>query len=440
MGSPFCDMLDRQAREQGARTAIVSEAERRSVTFTELAQRVGALPLDGVKPGDFVALATGNGVAFIEHLFALRARGAAVLTIDAKQSPREVATRLGARWLVTRDEGLVRVGDGRALPAGTAFVKLTSGSTVAPRGALFTEEALVGGIEHIREGMSLTREDVVLVAIPLSHSYGFDNGPLSLAAIGTPLVIQMDVLPGAVRASIERHGVTFWPAVPALLRAVSGPLAPSLRRVISASAPLSRGTADAFAAATGVRVQEFFGATEAGGIAFETRPDDPASEGTVGFPMPGVRIELADGCVRVHSEANRFALLTEAGVETSPPYVETGDRACLTPEGRLKLLGRTVHVANVGGVKVDLAAIETFFRGVAGVSDAAAMALEDPARGQRVVVAVESQSRTAEELKALINGDLAPHEVPRDIRVLARLPRTERGKLDRAALEGLIRA
>ncbi len=452
--SPLCGLLARQAREQGARVAVVSEAEGLSLSFAEVALHVErwAGRLDEIGAGNVVALAVGNSVAFVELVFALRARGAILLAIDASHSPAAVAGQVGARWLLWRHEGrevgdgvrLLRVGDGRALPEGAAFVKLTSANTVSPRGAIFTEDALVEGVGHIRDGMALTHNDVVLITIPLSHSYGFDSGVLSLAAIGTPLVIQPDVVPAAVRATIAKHGVTFWPAVPALLRAISagtssGNGSHALKRIISASAPLSREVADAVVAALGVRVQEFFGATEAGGIAFETRPADPDAGGTVGLPMPGVRIEIVDGCVRVHSKANRFAMVSEGGVETSPSYVDTGDRASFTPAGRIVLLGRTVHIANVGGVKVDLAAIETFFRGVPGVSDAAALAVADAARGECVVVCVETLARTRDELRALVKQELTAREVPRDIRVVPCLPRTERGKVDRIALEGIVR-
>jgi acyl-coenzyme A synthetase/AMP-(fatty) acid ligase len=321
------------------------------------------------------------------------------------------------------------------VPAGTALIKLTSGSTLTPRGACFSEDALVEGIDHILRGMEITSADRVLLSIPLSHGYGFDNGVLSLAAGGTPLVLQSDILPGALLRSLREHEITFFPAVPALIRAlgqVSWPEGLALRRVISASAPLSREAAEAFRRASGLPVGQFFGSTETGGISFESRPDDPRAEGCVGFPLPGVRIELADGAaVRVHSNANRFAVLP---AESVPPYVETGDRASWTPEGRLKLEGRATLVANVGGLKVDLGALDAFFRALPGVDEAAAVPMDDPAAGQRVVVYVETGAWTEERLLQICREKLSAREVPTEIRVTARLPRNARGKLDRGAL------
>ncbi len=456
--SPFCSALARQARDQGGREAVRSEGERASVSFAGLEERSGAweqaLQKAGVAPGTLVASSTGNTLAFIETFFALRRLGAAVLIIDDGHAPAgtlEVCRAMGASGVLHRNPALggaaiegapdptVRLATlaGSAPPDGTAVVKLTSGSTLNPRGACFTEEALVEGIDHIARAMSLTPRDRVLVSIPLGHSYGFDNGVLSLAAAGTPLVLQPDVLPAALLPSIRDRGITFFPAVPALVRALSQvewPEGLTLRGVICASAPLSAETARAFRAASGMSVQQFFGATESGGISFETNPDEEDAGGCVGFPLPGVRIEMhPEEGVLVHSPANRFALLPSR--ETPPRHVATGDRGELTPEGRLRLLGRIQVVGNIGGIKVDVGAIDAFFRALPGVGDAAVLPVDDPIRGHRLVAYVESEVHSPGSLLELCRARLSAREVPSEIRVVVQLPRTARGKLDRSALQ-----
>jgi acyl-CoA synthetase (AMP-forming)/AMP-acid ligase II len=442
--------LERRGRDEADRVAIHSEPERRSYRFSELIDRVGVwtgvLRRAGIEEGQTVALATGNCPAFIELFFALRLLDAPALLLD--EPAASIAPKMGASWVVQRSsEGSAPEGAPdpalriRALrpelqvPVGTALIKLTSGSTLTPRGACFTEEALVEGIDHILRGMELTSDDRVLISIPLSHGYGFDNGVLSLAAGGTPLVLQPDMLPGALLRTLREREITFFPAVPAFIRAmgqVAWPPLPSLRRVISASAPLSREAAEAFARASGVPVCQFFGSTETGGISFESRPLEPGAEGAVGFPLPGVRIELAEGgTVRVHSKANRFALLPQQPVTD---FVETGDRAAWAPEGRLKLTGRATLTANIAGLKVDLGALDAFFRSLPGVGEAAAVPVDDSARGNRVVAYVETTTQTKEALLELCRLRLTAAEIPSEIRILERLPRNARGKVDRAAL------
>ncbi|HXX95164.1 MAG TPA: class I adenylate-forming enzyme family protein [Planctomycetota bacterium] len=459
--SPFGDFLARQAREQGGREAVRSEGERASVSFAGLHERSGVwergLEKAGVEAGRLVALATGNTLAFVELFFALRRRGAAVLIVDdghAAPGTLEVCRAMGAAGILHRQSSIAGVGlagapdpsvrwtelPGSAPPPGTAIVKLTSGSTLNPRGACFTEEALLEGIDHIVRGMSLTPRDRVLVSIPLGHSYGFDNGVLSLAAAGTPLVLQPDVLPTALLGTIRDRGITFFPAVPALLRALAlaeWPRDLPLRSVISASAPMPAETEEAFRVASGLRIQQFFGATEAGGISFETRPDEPHARGSVGFPLPGVRIELhpEDG-IRVHSAANRFAILPSR--EATPPHVATGDRGEISPDGRLRLKGRIQVVGNIGGIKVDVGAIDEFLRTLPGVGEAAVLPVEDPVRGHRLVACVESDTQSPNSLLELCRARLSAREVPSEIRVVDRLPRTSRGKLDRSALRDML--
>jgi long-chain acyl-CoA synthetase len=456
--SPLLAALERQTRDRASQPALASPAERLDLTFADLAARIEAwtraLRAAGPDAGAPTALVAGNRAAFVELFFALRALDAPVLAVDDALPPAailEIARRMGAGRLLHRRAALggsplpgapdpsilLRpLEDARPAPVGTALIKLTSGSTLNPRGACFTEEALAEGIDHIARGMDLGPRDRVLVAIPLSHSYGFDNGVLSLAAAGTPLVLQDDLLPSALLRTLRDRAITFFPAVPALVRILAQaewPRGLPLRAVLSASAPLSAEHARAFRRASGLPVRQFYGATECGGISFETRPDDPEAEGTVGFPLPGVEVELhPEEGILVRSRANRFALLPEGN--PVPAHVATGDRAARTPEGRLRLLGRILPLGNVGGVKIDLGALEAFLREPAGVSDAAVVPVGDAARGQRLVAWVESETRGPGELLALCRAKLSPREVPAEIRVLPRLPRTSRGKVDRAAL------
>ena len=460
--SPLRAALARQARARASVEAIRSEGEGRSLTFANLEARTAGweslLRRAGIGPGALVALATGNTLSFPELFFALRGIDATVLTADEALKAAgtlEVCRRMGASWIVHRNVELggepladapdpsvrlTRLEGGVPPPAGTTLVKLTSGSTLNPRGACFTEEALLVGIDQIARGMSLTARDRVLVSIPLSHSYGFDNGILSLAVVGTPLVLQPDVLPSALLQTIRDRAITFFPAVPALVRALSQadwPRSLELRSVISASAPLPRETAEAFHAASGHRICQFYGATECGGISFETRPDEAAAVGGVGFPLPGVRIEIhGEEGVRVHSRANRFALLPSNG--NVPSYVTTGDRAEITAEGRLRLLGRIQIVGNIGGIKVDLGAIDAFFRALPGVGEAAVLPVDDPVKGHRLVAWVESDVHSPGSLLEICRKRLSAREVPSEIRVVDRLPRTSRGKLDRSALQEMV--
>jgi acyl-CoA synthetase (AMP-forming)/AMP-acid ligase II len=450
MGS-LIQAFERVARENAGRPAIWSRGEGRQITFLALAEEsrrlAGALPL---APGAAAALATGNGISFVELFLALRFIDVPVVAMDAGLSDSEkaaVCRRLGVGTILHAGEEGEVVAPGvrcwrlagiepTSPPSGTALVKLTSGSTGEPLGACFTEEALLAGITQIGEGMELAAGDRVLVVIPLSHSYGFDNGVLSLAALGTPLVIEPSYYPAPVLTALLEGEISFFPVVPPLVRPLAGVVWPELplRRVICAGGPLAREAARAFFMSSGRHVHQFYGATECGGITFERNPEEPGAEGTVGRPLPGVKVLLdpGDGRVHVRSSANYLGYLGRDFEASSPRVLVTGDSAEWTDGGRLRLTGRAAELLNVGGRKVAASVLEAALRAIPGVRDAAVVGVEDPSRGDRIVAFLVSD-RTLDHRETASLG-------VREVRSLDRLPYTERGKLDRRRLRDLASA
>jgi long-chain acyl-CoA synthetase len=447
---PILEAFDRTCRDRRGEPALWSRGEGLALTFGELARREAAWAsaLAAVE-GPVVGLAAGNSAAFVELFFALRRRGVAPALIDGARTAAEkaeVCRRLGVSVLLHRDpEGPGEdLGGGiratrppgvaaAAPPPGTALVKLTSGSTGEPVGACLTEEALAAGIGQIARGMELGAGQRVLVAIPLSHSYGFDNGVLSLAAVGTPLVLEPSFYPASLLRALAEGEVAFFPAVPPMIRALAESEWPRdlpLARVICAGGPLAAPVARRFRERSGLSVHQFYGSTETGGISFETDPEEAGAAGTVGRPLPGVEVTLgADGAVEVDSAANFFARLGD-GVRQRLP-VALSDHGEWTPEGRLRLIGRAADLLKVGGRRVSAAAVEAALRRLEGVEDAAVVGVEDPLRGDRVVAFVVGRPCH------LAPGCLPPGLAPRDLRRVEALPYTERGKLDRARLRRL---
>lgn len=447
---PILEAFHRSCRDRRDDNALWSRGEGQCRTFSQLARQVDAWQerLPAAVGEGVAALATGNGVAFVELFFALRQRGVPVALVDGALPHGEklaLCRRLGLPGLLHRDEEAgEELGAGVRLtrlsglepsqpPAGTAVVKLTSGSTGDPVGICLSEQALARGIAQIAAGMEIAAGDRVLISIPLSHSYGFDNGILSLAAVGTPLVLEPGYYPTSLLRALDEGKVTFFPAVPPMVRALGGtewPQGLALRRVVCAGGPLTQEFADGFRERSGRWVHQFYGSTETGGISFERHPREPGSRGTVGRPLPGVRVDLDGmGTVIVGSAANFTAYLG------CPPRgdrrVALGDRAEWTPEGRLRLVGRTSDLLNVGGRRVSAAALETALKRLPQVEDAAVVGIADPLRGDRVVAFLVGEAGRLEA------GRLPPGLALRNLRWLDTLPYTDRGKLDRAHLRRL---
>lgn len=449
MRSPIAEAFGRTVEEQPNREALWSRGESLRLTFSDLAARVERrADVLSSEPDEATALATGNCAAFLELFLALRRLDRPVLAVDGAlpiPEKTELCRRLGVGSLLHRDEAGGAFDDVRLLqlddvertppPAGTALVKLTSGSTGEPEGICLGGEALMTGIHQIGRGMGLSPDDRVLVTIPLSHSYGFDNGVLSLAVLGTPLVLEPRFFPGPLIRALDESEATFFPVVPPLVRSLSEqawPSALALRTVICAGGRLAPEVAETFLARSGRPVHQFYGSTETGGIAFEREPLAPEATGTVGMPLPGVDVRLDDdGRVRVRSDANYGGVHGRDEELSDPREVRLGDYGEWTPSGRLRLTGRTIDFVNVGGRKISLAAIEQALRGLDGLEDVAVVGVNDELRGERVVAFVVGED------DALDLGELPPTLTPREVRRVPSLPYTARGKLDRRRLTEL---
>ncbi len=376
--------------------------------------------------GRRVAISVPNGAGWLEAFLGLLSLGAIPAPIDPSE-PEEaqlaVARSIGAPFL-WREGRLQRVaGGGRARGVrGECLVKLTSGSSGAPKALAVTHAQMAADGRQVCESMGIGPDDSNLAAIPFGYSYGLGNLVVPLIAQGTRIICISSVLPHAVATDAARYRPTVFPAVPPILRALAASdVAPrsmsSLRVVISAGSPLSPDVAGAFAGKFGVRVHGFYGTSETGGIAYDRTGDATLAGRSVGTPLAGVRIaRRGDG---------RFAV-------SSPAVVGRGrfspaDRASINELGELVLSGRTDRVVKVAGRRLDLAEIEAALRSLPGVRDAFACL---PAGADATLTAAAETGLAPAELRRLLLARMAPWKVPSRIVAMKEFPSTSRGKAD----------
>jgi long-chain acyl-CoA synthetase len=425
-----------------------------------------------------VALWLPNGASFVAAFAGINLAGRPAGLVDAAATREEVercAAAIGARALLTgaqRAEGWPAAWsvDGAALavldpgatvplPEHTAALKLTSGSSGAPRAIALSSRQLVADTVQIFRTMGVGGGDVTLAAIPLSHSYGVGSCLVPLLLAGTPLVFPASTLPAALAETLSRARVAHFPAVPAMVRAIATlgdlPRFPHLRVVLSAGAPLAPTDAAAFHAATGQKVHVFYGSSECGGITYD-RGDAPVHvDGAVGAAMAGVTVEVVDadgrplpvgseGRVRVLSRAVALAILPPP---SDPRTLQTGrfltsDLGRLDATGRLTLTGRTAEELNVAGKKVHPEEVRRVLLELPGVRGAVVVGVPDPHRGQLVAALIETEPECGLSVRAVLQAcraRLAPHKVPRRVVLVDRLPTSERGKLRRDEVLKLLR-
>ncbi len=443
--------------------AIVAESERLA----------GELARLGLAPDSVVGLAAVNGAAFLAGFCALRRCGLVALMLDAA-TPRgeqeRVLERLGAaavlrakdRWEGRRwSAGSELAGLAPAAPrtvAGACALKLTSGSTGKPRGIAVSAEALLADGRALWKSMELRADDRYLALVPMSHSYGFSVLTLPALLGEGALVLPEDEDPLGVAL---KYRASVLPSTPAWYDVVSKLSTPprwpaTLRLLLSAGAPLTAPTARAFRERFGQRVHAFYGSSESGGISYD-RIGDAAERGSVGTPVAGVRIELVPGAdghagneregssqaglVRAHSAAvaSGYVPATAADQARLGGGAYRTDDSARFVDGELVLLGRQGDWINVRGKKVHPREVEAVLAQLPGVDAVAVFgaAASGDAQVVRAIIACVEGRLGYRDVLDWCRSRLASHKLPRSLVFVRALPRTPRGKLDRAALRAL---
>ncbi len=338
--------------------------------------------------------------------------------------------------------------------------KFTTGSTGKPkacvhtaRSPLFSHQAYARGVLGIRA------EDVVLPVPKLFFGYARDLAALFPFGVGaTGVIFAERTTPELIFDLIARHRPTILVNVPTMMRAMlDHPSAATqdlscLRLCTSAGEalpePLHRRWNEAFA----VEVLDGIGSSEAYHIYISNRPGR-VRPGTIGEVVPGYQAEvvddsgrrLADGQIgRVWVRGGSAALMywqdAGASAETyADGLVMSGDLAERDAGGYFTYRGRADDLLKVGGIWVAPAEIERCLTGHPEVVECAVVAAERDGLtfGQAWVVLRPAAATSPEALRAFVRERLAPHKVPREVRIVAGLPRTGSGKIDRSALRRL---
>lgn len=333
--------------------------------------------------------------------------------------------------------------DPAELPAEVSTLRLTSGSTGVPRGIMHTSEALLNDDRALRNTMNLERERA-LAAIPWSHAYGFASLFLPAITCGWTLVVPHSNGPFSASEAAMDGQVTFLPTVPAYLNSLlklssPPPLPDTVRLVISAGAPLRPEAARRFRRVYGRDVHVFYGASEVGGIAYD-REGSAATRGSLGTPVEGVRIELdrsegdpdQSGVVAVTSPAAAVGYFPGPDQRLQNGRFVTSDVGRFDG-GELFLIGRADSVINVRGRKVWPKEVEAVLEEIPGVEEAIVIkAAAGDGSGDEVWALVASEGDDLDDA-ALIRAcrsQLDGHKIPKRLRVVGRVPRNSRGKVD----------
>jgi acyl-coenzyme A synthetase/AMP-(fatty) acid ligase len=383
--------------------------------------------------GAWIAFSRPNGPAWVEIFLACQAAGAAAMPLDSAipaENLASTARMFGASRLWTSN-GLEFLGP-QHRRGGSAVIKISSGSRREAAPLPFSAEAMIEDGRNTATAMETNEKDVALALLPFGHSYALGSLIVPFLLRGLRLVSAPEFLVSQIPSWIRNHGVTFFPSVPDIWRAL-GQLPgestlPSLRIAVSAGAVLSAETARRICDRFLVKIHSLYGSSETGSISYDGSGDATLEERSVGRPLPRVSVTIrSDGRVSVASRA----LSGRRERITLPDLAEWNER------GEIRLLGRADPVITIGGRKIHPAEVEALLRRLPSVTDAHVRSVRSQSRNY-LIAAVESPTDAGKLLRLL--ADFVPSwKIPRLFLCLPRLPRNARGKVEDKALQALFR-
>jgi acyl-CoA synthetase (AMP-forming)/AMP-acid ligase II len=340
-----------------------------------------------------------------------------------------------------------------------ALVLHTSGTTSRPKLVPLRQRNLTASVANIVPTYRLDAEDVSLCLMPLFHVHGLVASTLSTLASGGTVVIPPRFSPFEFAGLAREHRVTWYSAVPTIhqLLVARSPRRPEeglrLRFIRSCSSALAPALMGELEERFQVPVLDAYGMTEAAHqMASNPLPPGDRVPGTVGRGT-GVRVtildeaghELAAGAagevsIKGPNVMDGYEANPAANAEAfSAGWFRTGDQGTLDERGYLHLVGRIKELINRGGEKIAPGEIDEVLRRHPAVAEAVAFGVPHPAWGEEVAAAVVLKEEVGEkELLAFCREHLADFKVPRRVHVLAEIPRTATGKIQRRSVAAAV--
>ncbi len=256
-----------------------------------------------------------------------------------------------------------------------ALLQYTSGTTDTPKGVMLSHGNLVVNILQVRHWMPDARRgrEVVLCALPLSHSYGVTSCMnTSIGIAGTLVLLPTSRIDRTLEA-IKNYHPTIFPGIPALYLAIANyPKVRSygvaaIRSCISGSAPLPVEVQEEFEKLTRGRLVEGYGLTEASPVTHSNPLKGERHVGSIGIPLPETNaciVDLKTGETLPHGEIGELLIsgpqvmqgywnMPEETRDTlKNGWLHTGDLARMDEDGFFTIVDRKKDLILAGSYNV----------------------------------------------------------------------------------------
>lgn len=432
--------IERNAQRMPEKVALISgETE---VSYSELWSHCCEVAKALEENSDFyqgkrIILAAAGKIEFVYQYFGIHLAGGICVPIDPDTKPM--------RWEYI--ERMIADGEPNADMADVLF---TTGTTGAPKGVVLTHTNLAAAARNINEFIGNTEDDVELLALPVSHSFGLGRLRCVLSKGGTMVLLGSFANVKRFFREMENHHVTGFGMVPAswlYLKKMSGEkirsFADQLKYVEIGSSFMPVEEKQLLMEwLPKTRICMHYGLTEASRSAFMEFHAYKDNLQSIGRPAPHADIRIIDGeiCVKGehvcqsywHESAKRIAQ------DFHGEYFRTGDSGWMDEHGDIYIKGRIKEMINVGGEKVSPMEVEDVLNAIPQIRESACCAMHDAVMGEAVeAFIVESEPISDAEILGIIRQQLENYKWPRKITRIEAIPKTNSGKILRLQLRDL---
>jgi acetyl-CoA synthetase len=470
------DLVDAADPARLALVALDRDGGRREWSFGEVAERsaalAGALAARGVGRGDVVLTLVGNRPEWVLTMVACFRIGAVVLPCTEQLRARDLRLRLevakpAAIVCDARNRGeldaagpdcpVLTIPDEALYSAAAApppvelddedpcLITFTSGTAGEPKAVVHAQRYLTGQRVQAEHWLDARPGELVWCTAASGWSKSARNVFIAPWIRGAAALLHDARFDPHERLEVlDREPVAVLCMAPTEYRVIAKRAEPrpvaGLRGLVAAGEALNPEVLRAFHEATGLWIRDGYGQTETGQLTGMPL-GAPARPGSMGRPLPGMRLWIDDGelCLDPSTVPTFFR-----GYLGSPPPASgvwrTGDRVVEDEDGFLHFEGRTDDVIISAGYRIGPFEVESALVEHAAVAEAAVVSAPDDERGAivRAVVVLRdgfaASDGLARELQDHVKAQTAPYKYPRIVDFAADLPKTPSGKIRRALL------